>query len=213
MKKSNIKIVKKDNRLEKFLALPDWKKMSLINKPPYSRFPLMSQEQKIIRNNFIYSICFHFGNYYDKVENLKNMNFLDATFIDLDTSWPTFLNFHLTPRLLDILDPKFFIDFGCCYFCHMWKSYNKTSYKVVIKNIFKSKIIPMRGICECQFNDLSHTSPYWVCQFWSPLIFIRQTIEYKLQKFILENEKEYSLANYNLDKRKIDFWNFFKGKK
>ena len=212
MKRSNIKIVKKDSRLEKFHALPDWKKISLVNKDPYSKFPLMSQEQKIKRHNFIYTICFHYGNYLEKIEKMENINFLETTFIDLATSWPEYLNYHLTPKLLDILEPNFFIDFGCCCFCYMWKGYNKVSYKLATKNIFKNKIIPMRGICSCQNNDLSFTSPYWTCQYWNPLIFIHQIITYKINKFILENNNKYSMADYKLDKKRINFWQFFKGK-
>jgi len=195
---------------DSFLGLPDWKKVELkLCQAKFSAFPLMDYETDQSRKAMIYHIASHYGRI-DVVDLIESQN------KSLDNTWPRYLENIITPKILDIMDLKFFTQFGYCYCCKNYQGFNRMHYKKL--NQKGNKIVPISGRCTQQFNNIADyktkgknfqiVKPDFSCHVWHPHQLYHESMIYLIEKK-LSQEDRYPFHEYILDLKFVDFWRFF----
>lgn len=198
--------MKYDASIQKFLTLPDWKKVELkLNDEKYFTYPFMTDEEEQRRKEKIYLIA----SYYSKI------SFEDLTEnpdYSLDNTWPSILERFMTPKLLDYAPLEFWCQFGCCYCCAHWRGSKKSHFKLIFKKKSNGPF-PLSGICAAQRSKKDKrksliTKYNHCCSTWLPNRLYQSIYSVNIERG-LKNNKEYKLKDYQRDLSTINIWDYF----
>lgn len=193
-----------------FLSLPDWYKLDLkINTPLFFNYPTMTEKQLEFRFYQIEQFNLHFSPFH--TFNFLNNNITNQIY------WANYLEFWLTPKLLDLISPDIILEFGICYCCKFFEGYNK---RILHKAIGKNTIFPIYGDCKVitHFQNKNKygisflknqrkVKPKFRCIGWRPLNFYKEIIGQRIIN-ILCSSNEYYFDDYLKDLEYITLWDF-----
>lgn len=206
--------------VDRFLKLPDWKKISYkVSHPKFDNYPIQTKEQETHRIEMLYAICAHFAmlNYDAFLESLTN---------PIRDVWPNAMELFVTPTLLDFVELKTLVEYGYCPFCEYYDGYRVQPR--MWSRIAKSKIIPVYGRCTViekdtqnfeiiknmlYVNNISdHVSSHQRCYCWNPISMIEGIIDLKIKKLIASNKFPYYYSDYRNDLHYLNLWDFLQNR-
>lgn len=192
---------------KEFMKLPDWKKIKLkSSKPMFHNYPVMTMEQELDRQDFLYTIAAHF-----------TLQSTEDAYSSLGNNAPLYIPRYiwqfLTPRLLDCIDSKLiFEQVGFCAFCKFFNG-----HKTHIRNKRK-KVLCVSGKCKLKdnkqhkskdFHKFTFVSPKYRCYAWYPNKFHKQYFEFKIFTYMQQKATNYNKIDYFEDLKSIPLWDYF----
>lgn len=218
IKANEQKILERVLNINGFVALPDHEKLQLKKLgPPYSAYPLMSDFETHIRNEWINNVCCHFS-------NMDIETFMLYESYSTLSYWPNALDTFITPRLMDYINIETVLSFGFCYYCEHFVGKRISNYKnaLNVKSI-KNKVVPIYGKCKkaesllkenkkSKFKNTDIVKLDFKCNEWNPTKFFKALICCNIKKELefsnLQKKRKYSFQEYKQDLQ-MDFWDFF----
>lgn len=214
---SNLKV-----SLNKFIQLPDWKKVELkVSDDFYSSYPMMEMEVEDSRIEKALIICAHY-------QNKSIEDFVIDRKHSLDNYWPHWVGSFITPRLLDVVPIDVLLDkVGNCSACKYFKGKRATQ----VRN--STPVIPLRGKCSFHLFGAEHkTEEIWffhdrkptedelkeveqdlfkkpndVCAYFELRHTKKKEFRLMIEKYCVDGG--YSLKDYFQDTENISFWHYF----